>query len=247
MHRVMIEKLVEPRRILMAWQPPQMDSDRLRRVVGEVLPEAGGTLRYAWDTDDFEAARARGFQGHPAFPIDEDRSPRVGVLAPLLRRLPPRDRSDFVEYLALFALPAQVQDRSVLSDFGLLAYTEARLPSDGFGFVNPLDEMGGGLELVTEVSGYRRYRDPAGDPGLGEAACLVPEPENEKDANAVQVRVGGRCVGYINRVQAPRFRAWLAGEADVTATVYRVNGTSDRPRLHLFVRAGPPAAREGRA
>ena len=41
-------------------------------------------------------------------------------------------------------------------------------------------------------------------------ATLVPEPENPKDRNAVQVTIGGRTVGYLSRGDAIGYRGGLA-------------------------------------
>ncbi len=111
---------------------------RTRRVIGEVLsekPSGDIVFRYLKGTDDFQAAEAAGFKGFPAFRL-EDTEIRHGVLESLMRRLPPRNREDFGDYLRLHGLPASFK----LSDLALLGHTGARLPSDGFALVPEFPE-----------------------------------------------------------------------------------------------------------
>jgi hypothetical protein len=107
---------------------------------------------------------------------------RGGVLAAFLRRLPPRVRPDFAAYKAQFRLQPDLQ----LSDFALLAYTGAKLPSDGFTIVDTLEGMSPPCEIVLEVAGYRHYADKLSKtPTVGEKVELVAEPENKVDKQAI--------------------------------------------------------------
>lgn len=130
----LLSHLVEPARLLMTWQPSDEGAPvRTRRIVGEVAYDklsSGVVFRYARDSKDYQAAVAAGFKGFPAFRLEDSES-RQGVLESLMRRLPPRNREDFSEYLQLHGLAAPFK----LSDMALLGYTGARLPSDGFALV----------------------------------------------------------------------------------------------------------------
>lgn len=243
----MIERLVEPRKLLLAWQAPDSrDSDRFRWVVAVI--EANGencTLRYLRDGAEFRTLnqgrefaelRSLGYEGYPAFsltrPVHDE-----GVVHTFMRRLPPRSRSDFPEYEHQFRLSPELE----LSDFALLGQTGAMLPSDGFSVVDPLAPEASHCDLMLEIAGYR-YHVPEGNAGIsiGMPVALQPEPENEHDPSAVRVVVGERKLGYINRLQAPTFRRWLESR-QVTGVIERLNGKAGHPRAFIFIRVRPLA------
>jgi hypothetical protein len=117
----------------------------------------------------------------------------------------------------------------------LLGTTEAKLPSDGFSLVDPLDSQDAPVDLVNEVAGHRYYMaDLECALSIGDEAEIVPEPNNEHDKDAVQFRSGGRKIGNVNRLQAPAFRRWLSSES-VMGTIVRINGNAERPRVFVFV------------
>ncbi len=69
-----IQHLIEPHRLFLAWQRPMAGKERRsRRIVGEIERREGGAVfRYLDQQPDYQAARQEGFQGFPAFGIDED-------------------------------------------------------------------------------------------------------------------------------------------------------------------------------
>jgi hypothetical protein len=238
-----IDHIVDPSRLLLAWQAPDQFENRFRWAVGEITrDESKYMLRYLQGAE-FESLnqgrtepqlRALGYRGYPAF--DPGQTIHTSNVVPaFLRRLPPRRRSDFKDYKEQFRLRAE---RDV-SDFALLAVTEAKLPSDGFCLVDPLDDDSLPRELLLEVAGHRHYRNALPRPPLiGESVEFLPEPDNIKDPNAVIVRIGEQCIGYINRLQTKAFLRWIA-QGRVTGVVERVNGSTDWPRVFTFVRVAP--------
>lgn len=239
-----IEATAEPRRLFLAWQAPDHLNDRFRWAVAILDPRGEDcALRYLRGTREFESFNqgrtfeqltALGFQGHPAFNMRREVH-SDGVLLTLMRRLPPRSRSDFHEYKRQFRL----SDSLELSDFALLGQTEAKLPSDGFSVVDPLDPETGYCDLLLEIAGHRYYvREQPIGVDVGHPIELLPEPESAYDPNAVKVTIGQRKIGNINRLQAPAFLRWLA-ERRVTGAIERLNGKSDRPRAFIFVRVRP--------
>lgn len=241
----LIELAAQPRKLLLAWQAPDSrDSDRFRWVVA--ILEASGddcTLRYLRDGAEFRAVNrdrafadllALGYAGYPAFSPTRAVHTK-GVMHAFMRRLPPRSRSDFEEYALQFRLSPKLE----LSDFALLGQTEAKLPSDGFSLVDPLDPEASHCDLMLEIAGYR-YHAPEGNAGIdiGMPVELQPEPENAHDPSAVRVVHAERKLGYINRLQAPTFRRWLETRR-VTGVIERLNGQAGRPRAFIFVRVRP--------
>jgi HIRAN domain len=148
-----------------------------------------------------------------------------------MRRLPPRSRPDFNEYKAYFRLRP---DRQV-SDLAMLGYTEAKLASDGFSLVNPLECAGDRFDLMIEIAGYRYYLEDHPPVEVGDTVSFKAEPTNQHDPNAVLISAGGIRIGYVNRLQAPSFLDWIA-DRTIEAVVERINGTRDRPRVFLFIR-----------
>jgi hypothetical protein len=235
-----IEHLQEPQRLYLAWQAPDRFGQRFRWAVGVLSRnEAGCSLRYLESGPEFESlncgrgldeAKKLGFSGYPGLPL-KDRIYGDGVLEALMRRAPPRDRADFSAYLDQFRLSQATQ----ISDFALLAYTGAKLPSDGFSIVDPLDADVDTCERLIEVAGHRYHRT---DLRVDEAVTFQPETNNEADASAVAIYRGGDRIGYVNRLKAPAFRAWLRTRT-VTGVIDRVNGTQERPRAFIFVSVRP--------
>ncbi len=237
-----IEHLPEPSRLLLAWQAPH-DTDRFRWAVAECTRHDGQvSLRYFQAGAEFEAInqgrtlaqlQATPYSGYPAF------SPKQpihgsGVLEALMRRIPPRSRRDFIDYRRRFRLSDTVDP----SDFALLGLAEAKLQSDGFSIVNPLDRTTDLCDLLLEVAGYRHYARHGPAVAPGDRVALVAEPGNRFDPNAISVAESGRTLGYINRLQSAAFHAWL-NTRHVDAWIERLNGSLDRPRLYIFVRVRP--------
>ncbi len=237
-----ITEASEPDHLILAWQAPDEFKDRTRFAVGMLTCDAGEVrLRYFGDSDEFSKLNPGktyrqlldyGYAGYPGFQVDRVEH-RTGVLEAFMRRLPPRSRSDFAAY----EQHLRVRPGTPLTDFALLGLSEAYLPSDGFSVVDPLDPTVDQRQLVIEVAGYRYYANKAGAvlPEVGDAVDIVPEDDNEFDPRAVAVQYKGHKIGNINRLQVETFRTWISQER-IEASVDRLNGRVDRPRLFVFVR-----------
>lgn len=225
-----IEHTFAPTRLLLVWQAPD-GRDRTLFAVGE-LREQGGmvTFRYLPDTTDFHMAVEQGFSCYPAFPkYDVEYSD--GVMDSFMRRLPPRSRGDYAKYLEQWRLPAG----AVLSDFALLGYSGAKLPSDGYTVIWPLDEVTAPGEILLEVAGFRYQGVGLGELSIGMPVTFAAEPDNEKDSKALRIEVNGRRIGYVKRMQRDAIMNWLA-DYDVEAWLERFNGTAERPVVYIFCR-----------
>lgn len=226
-----IDHISTPTRLLLVWQAPD-GRDRTRFVVGEILRDGEQvSFRYLTDTADFVRAREHGFVCYPAF-RKTDRVYSDGVMDSFLRRLPPRKRGDFAKYLEQWRLSPS----SNLSDFALLAYSGAKLPSDGFSIDWPLDDVTAPCELLLEVAGFRYQEDVSIDElREGMSVTFRREPDNIHDPHALAVEFEGRRIGYIKRTQCEAVSRWLL-EYDVEAVIERLNGTPERPIIYLFCR-----------
>lgn len=227
-----IEHIRHPKRLLLVWQGAE-GSARLRRSVAELVCE--GTVvrfRYLVGTNDFDEACNAGFVSFPAFrKLDAEYS--LGVVDTLLRRLPPKSRGDYGKYLEQF----RIRIDQPVSAFELLGITGAKLPSDGFSIVDPLEEMTTDCDVMMEVAGFRHVAKESGisvsDIRQGSDVRFVPEPDNEHDPNAVLVMFNQAPIGYVIRQQAPAIKQLLS-TSEVRAKVERINGTEDRPLIHLL-------------
>ena len=78
---------------------------------------------------------------------------------------------------------------------------------------NPIREFSPGRGWMTDVVGELQYQADIEDLHGGTeddtkaTATLIPEDDNEYDANAVRVEIGGRLVGYLSREQALEYRS----------------------------------------
>ena len=234
-----IRHLVEPNRLFLAWQRPVAGMEhRSRRIVGEIERVEDGTVfRYLENLPDYQEARREGFKGFPAFSIGKGQEyTSSGVLKAFMRRLPPRKRDDFSEYLEQFRLPIPFDG----SDMALLAYTGAKLPGDGFEIIPDLADALPPIELVMEVAGFRHQAVSASSLSVGEPVTLVAEPDNAADPDAIAVHRRADRIGYIAKPYCATVANWLRAYR-VEATIERINGKPERPLVYLFVKVAGKA------
>ncbi len=228
-----IRHIVEPTRLVLSWQPAE--GTRSRLAVGEIFKRDDiVTFRYLMGTPEFDSARSAGFQGYPAFGLTQEEHTR-GVLDTFLTRLPSRSRGDFPDFLKHHRLP----DNTLISDFSLLGYTTAKLPSDSFELIPLFDDDFAELELILEACGFRHQNvDPT---ALRQGAPIEfgAEPNNPHDPNAVAMLAAGQKIGYVNRILSPTFSRWLQ-RRPVSGQLDRINGRAERPLVYVFTEIRNP-------
>jgi len=230
----LITHIIEPRRLYLDWQGPE-GGDRSRRIVAEFMwTNHDVELRYLTHSEDFKKAVQIGFLGYPAFPKFE-RIYKEGVIETFMLRLPPRERPDFAKYLESLRIFPSAR----ISDFALLGYSGARLPSDWFSIVHPFDEVESPCELLTEVAGYRYYNDVNMELRVGTNVSLRPEPDNQFDPLAIMVLAHDRKIGYIGRGLLNTFHRWLNTQSEIAAVIEKINGRPDRPSIMLYIAVVP--------
>ncbi len=228
----MIKRIVESRRLILAWQPQrEIDKTRTRRAVGEILRLDNGqfSFNYLVNTDDYNIARKVGLEHYNPF-LEEKSYTGSFVLDSFSNRLPPRSRRDFVKYLEFLCIPPD----ATLSDFSLLGYSGGYLPSDNFSIVNTFDGIAGDCQFLIDVAGFRYYRELLGQIGLGVEVEICLEPNNEWDKKAIMFKIKGKKVGNVNRLMLPAFHRWLKNK-NVRAVVKWIEGSYEKPRLFVFV------------
>lgn len=235
----LIQHIIEPEHLFLAWQPPDgTPHGRTRRKVAEIAPDEKGTivLRYLQGTDDFAKALEAGFKGYPAFPLEQDRY-TSGILETFMRRMPPKKRRDYDDFLRLWRLDPAIS----ISPLALLGYVGAQLPGDGFSIVHPFDNAQPPFEILEEVAGFR-YRPDAkkmlSTLHAGQEIQLRPDPDNLHDPLAIRIELPDHHhIGFINKLQAPVLHQWLENPG-IRGFIDRINGTQDRPLIHLFLEVG---------
>ncbi|HEY9280511.1 MAG TPA: HIRAN domain-containing protein [Eoetvoesiella sp.] len=225
--------IVEPEGLLLTWQPQDEQArPRTRRIVAEIdlKNDNQATFRYLKNTADFQTAIEAGFKGYPAFDLGADEI-STGVIETFLRRLPPRKREDFAEFLALHRLPFPFP----YSDIALLGYTGARLPSDGFSLVPVFPKDAVPCDLLLEIAGFRHIE------GVSTAQLKVNDPvifaidhNNPVDSDAIAINHNKVCIGYVNRALKNTFHGWLKTKK-VMATIDRINGKPEHPLIYLRI------------
>ncbi len=230
-----LEYIVEPEILLLTWLPSDESApSRTRRIVGEIIKDGNEQVkfRYLMDTPDYQRAIDAGFKGFPAFPFKEKESETTqNVMDSLMRRLPPRNREDFGDYLRSHSLPVPYNH----SDFSLLGYTGAKLPSDGFSLVPIFPEGAVPCDFLAEVVGLRHeFRGDLSTIQKGDPVELQPDRENPVDQDAMAVLHNGRRIGYINRAFRETVHKWISTH-NVTATIDRLNGKPNRPLVYIRI------------
>lgn len=240
-----IEYPSEPKELLLVWQAPLAVPDRLRWAVGRLTKVGDEAVFDYLRGEEFaalnlgrsdEALRAAGYSGYPAFDTRKRREGdfRDRVLEAFLRRVPSATRSDFPGYLAHHL----IKPSTPLSPFALLGVTEARLPSDGFSLVDPLDVSADCVDLVFEIAGFRYHGHGGVSVGTGDALELELDPSNQNDPNAVQVKAGGQVIGYVNRLQALTIRTWVQHRS-VACRIARIIGPPESQWAYAFLQVRP--------
>lgn len=223
----LIANIVEPATLLLTWKG-MSGGRRLAVAQLEKLGDERARLTYLFPTT--AAAKKIGFFGYPAFPITK-KNYEHDVLDIFMRRLPPRGRTDFQDYLTQLRLSPNVS----ISSFALLGYSGARLPGDSFEIVHTFESANIPFEFVTEVAGAR-YANTSNFVGVepGSTISLEHEVSNHDDPWAVRVIANGKKIGYINRYQTQVVHKFLRIGA-IYATVDRIS-LFDTPSVSLFLR-----------
>ena len=226
--------IIEPERLLLTWQPSdEQAKSRTRRVVAELLSDAeeNTVFRYLVNTPDFAAAKEAGFQGFPAFDVDTVEFTNSPIET-FIRRLPPRNREDFADFLAQHRLPSPFD----YSDMALLGYTGAKLPSDGFALVPVFKAEQVPCDYLMEVAGMRHvYKgNVEGDVAFGDLVSFESDQDNPVDQNALLVVCKNQKIGYVNRALLETFHSWLENR-QIKATIERINGKPERRLVYIRI------------
>lgn len=225
-----IEHIIEPTKLLLAWQSAD-EEYRTRYIVAE-LNRIGNevTLTYLVNTDDFRKAQNKGFSSYPAF--QDIYITHHNVLDAFMRRLPPRSRGDFAQYLEGLRLKPE----TLISDFALLGYSGAKLLSDGFSLINPFNAVSEPCELLLEVAGFRHIQKKHDEIKINDIATFTKEFNDSTQEEAIHILVNEKHIGYVNRGLLPTFSEWMDSGKIIGAWIEKINGTPGKPAVYLYVK-----------
>jgi hypothetical protein len=226
-----IEHIIKPERLLLSWIPSS--GHRMNRIVAELAREEDtASLRYLCGENDFEQAVIEGFKGYPYLPVIKEKY--NDILDVFVKRLPPRSRGDFFKYMDSI----RIKPDTVIDDFTLLGYSGAKLPEDDFSLIHPFEMAAVPFEFLMDVSGTRYNEDKSlyDQVVIGEYVKFAPEPDNEWDKDAIAVFYRDLRIGYVCRGILQEFHRWITQNLNIDGIIEKKNGTSEKPRIHLFVR-----------
>jgi len=226
-----IEHIIEPIKLLLAWQSSD-EKHRTRYIVAE-LNRVGNEINliYLVNTEDFHKAQSRGFESYPAF--QDINKVHDNVLNAFMRRLPPRTRGDFSQYLEGLRLKPETQ----LSDLALLGYSGAKLPSDGFSIIHPFNNVGGACELLIEAAGFRHIKKNNNvEIKIDDPVIFSKEFNETTQEEAINITADGKHIGYVNRGLIPTFNDWIDKKRIARAWVEKMNGAPGRPTAYVYVK-----------
>lgn len=225
-----IEHIIEPTKLLLAWQ--SSDEAHRRYIVAELTRAIDNQINLAYlvNTDDFHKAQTKGFEFYPAF--QDTSKMHCNVLDAFMRRLPPRTRTDFPQYMEGLRLKSDAS----LSDFALLGYSGAKLPSDEFSIIHPFNNVEGACELLLEAAGFSHFSQVRNEIKIDDAASFIKELNETTQEDAIRIMINEQHIGYINRGLIPTFISWMSDNRVVGAWVEKVNGTISKPSLYLYVK-----------
>jgi hypothetical protein len=228
-----IEHIIEPSKLLLAWQTMD-ENHRTRYIVGEIDRHADGkiSLKYLTQSEDFKNAQSHGFESYLAFP-EITKTYDSNVLDAFMRRLPPRTRGDFKQYLE----GLRINPEAKLSNFALLGYSGAKLPSDSFSLIHPFSHVNEACELLTEAAGFRHIKNVDYDHiNIGDSVSFSKGLSTASPEEAIEIKIGDKRLGYVNRGLINTFTEWLDENRIISAWVEKKNGLPGRPSIYVYVK-----------
>jgi len=236
----LIENIIEPKRLFLAWQPDRnSDESRKRRIIAEFTKEENNNvgLKFLDETEDFKKACQSGLLNYPHFlPNRKDMGKGIPpFIINFLRRIPSRKRSDF----NLFLESIRIDPTVTISDFAILGYSGALLPSDSFSLIHPFDDADQPCELLIEAVGFRYHEGMGLNLKIGDEVHILPEPDNPVDPNAIKIEYDGKIIGYANRFLTTAFHIWLK-KWKVSAEIEKIVTRGAKPKVMIFVRVRTP-------
>ena len=230
-----ISKIVEPKKLWLMWQ--DNTPGRRRHKVGILTKE-----KFEYLFDELQPAKDAGFDGYPAFPLDNKEY--QNALKTFLGRCPPKYRRDYNVYLKAFGLNPDNDEVKNMSDFSLLGYTGAFLHSNPFTLVNDYLDRDDSFDFILQVSRSKDnyfvaypYDEEAKKYLLDKDIKVEPE-DHPEDPNAVKMLVNQEILGYVQRGLTQSFREWIQQKRILEMKITKLNGDASNPNVYAYVEIG---------
>ncbi len=238
----LIEYIYPPTKINIIWQKPDADgiSSGDRFLIGHITIEGNkSTLQY-YDSEEVKRATEKGFVGLTAFPYEKAKIWHGDIIEVLSRRLPPKTRGDFEEYLRSYGLSEKLKDEITIAE--LLAYTNGKVAGDGFSFFHSFENVQIPFEFSFEIAGFRYSEGMVIQDKkslVGEKVFFEPEKINNFDQEAIKVLTeqDGKKImlGYIPKGLNCVLHNYLEANKNESIIV-KVNGSVEKPSVFVITK-----------
>ena len=226
----LIRNIIEPDHLLVYWNT-LVGKDHMKRCIAKIFKKDDIlNLTYLTDTDDYKEAIKLGFWGFPGLRINTQN--HKNVEEQFYKRVVSKKRDDFKDFLKA----NRILPETKISDFALLGYSGGRLVGDNFVIVHPFDTPKRPFQIYIEVAGFRfRDNNLVNIIDVGLSVNFEYESDNQRDEDAIKILFNNHHLGYVGRGLIPSFRNWLETGSIANATIERINGTKEKPRLYIFL------------
>ena len=234
----LIENIFEPKKVMLVWQANDNKFQRAtgaRFIVGEIINSDNGTSLHYYNNGDTNKAKELGFNGLTTYPYKESHTYNGDISAALSKRLPPTTRPDYKDFLRSFRISPESATHS--SPLALLAYTRGEIAGDGFSFYPALDNMDLPFQITFEIAGFRynglkHFKNPT--VLKNENVKLELDQDNMHDEQAVKIMLDERVLGYVPKGMRAFIGSLIPTHIQI-ASIEKVNGTAERPRILVFL------------
>ena len=218
------------------WVPPlAVSSPKPWYRIGTLSRRGDGAL-FAYTSDqEFDDARALGFDLYPGLPLEREVRERDFDL--FLQRLP-FTRADFSLHMGRLGLSEAALESDPLS---ILTFTGARVLRDNFGLFDTFVGVDRPATYIFEIASFTdRFDEVAARLEANMPLALVDQLQNTNAPSSINVKMlDGTVLGHIPPRQSPVLATWMRA-GGYTATLHRMNGWPLRPRAFVWVDFHPP-------
>ena len=198
-----------------------------RRIsVGTIKKSASEGIRFQYNQEGVDEAKALGFVHYEGFP-DINKIYTENVIEIFGQRLMRSERPDLQDFYNFWNIDqCKKEDK-----FYMLAFTQGLLPTDNFEFLanfNPVDD----LSFVTEITNLSEAQITSDKVFIGDILRYELEPNNQYDNKAVKVFKGELYLGHIKLIHCKVFHK-TSKQFDLIVQGVEKNGVLKR----IFVKA----------
>ena len=204
-----------------------------RYIVGEIVKENNSyTLNY-FDNINFSEDAKEQYSGFVAFDMNTKKSYDNGVMELFQKRLPPKQRQDYSDYLRSNRINENLKNN--LDSFTLIGLTGGQIEGDGFSFQPVIDVNNNNFQVFFNIAGFRHHSNYPNDINLlrDKQVTLHAEKYNQHDAHAIKIMYKDYNLGYVPYGYNKEIHKFL--DRIDFAIISKINGIFTRPNIGLVV------------